>query len=97
MKAGILAGGNGGRVSEETDVKPKPTVEIGGRPVLWRIMKHYAKQPFRGHHMTTQEMHDNTGSRCTIVIPTYNRPEYLKRTRALCSRLRTLDVDDWLE
>ncbi|MBV9894107.1 MAG: glucose-1-phosphate cytidylyltransferase [Chloroflexi bacterium] len=42
MKTVILAGGAGTRLSEETDAKPKPMVEIGGRPVLWHIMKHYA-------------------------------------------------------
>lgn len=39
MKAVILAGGVGSRLSEETGVKPKPMVEIGGRPILWHIMK----------------------------------------------------------
>jgi glucose-1-phosphate cytidylyltransferase len=43
MQAVILAGGIGSRLSEETTVKPKPLVEIGGRPVLWHIMKHYAE------------------------------------------------------
>src|SRR5579863_1952521 len=38
----ILAGGLGTRISEETDVKPKPMVEIGGRPILWHIMKIYS-------------------------------------------------------
>ena len=42
MKAVILAGGLGTRISEETNVKPKPMVEIGGRPMLWHIMKIYA-------------------------------------------------------
>jgi glucose-1-phosphate cytidylyltransferase len=42
MKVAILAGGVGSRLSEETDVKPKPMVEIGGRPILWHIMLHYA-------------------------------------------------------
>ena len=42
MKVGILAGGMGTRLSEETAVKPKPMVEIGGRPILWHIMKGYA-------------------------------------------------------
>jgi glucose-1-phosphate cytidylyltransferase len=41
MKVGILAGGLGTRLAEETEVKPKPMVEIGGRPILWHIMKHY--------------------------------------------------------
>lgn len=42
MKAVILAGGLGTRISEETDVKPKPMVEIGGKPILWHIMKMYS-------------------------------------------------------
>ena len=42
MKAVILAGGLGTRLSEETVVKPKPMVEIGGRPILWHIMKGYS-------------------------------------------------------
>jgi glucose-1-phosphate cytidylyltransferase len=42
MLTGILAGGLGTRLSEETEVKPKPMVEIGGRPILWHIMKGYA-------------------------------------------------------
>ncbi len=41
MKVVILAGGLGTRISEESVVRPKPMVEIGGRPVLWHIMKHY--------------------------------------------------------
>ena len=42
MKAVILAGGLGTRLSEETDVRPKPMVEIGGKPILWHIMKMYS-------------------------------------------------------
>ncbi|TFW29431.1 glucose-1-phosphate cytidylyltransferase [Duganella callida] len=42
MKAVILAGGLGSRISEETTLKPKPMVEIGGKPVLWHIMKIYS-------------------------------------------------------
>ena len=42
MKAVILAGGYGTRISEETRIKPKPLVEIGGRPILWHIMKAYS-------------------------------------------------------
>lgn len=41
-KAVILAGGLGTRLAEETHVRPKPMVEIGGRPILWHIMKHYS-------------------------------------------------------
>jgi len=42
MKAVILAGGLGTRFAEETDVRPKPMIEIGGRPILWHIMKIYS-------------------------------------------------------
>lgn len=41
MKVGILAGGLGSRLAEETTVKPKPMVEIGNQPILWHIMKYY--------------------------------------------------------
>ena len=42
MKAVILAGGLGSRLSEETHIKPKPLVEIGGKPILWHILKIYS-------------------------------------------------------
>ena len=44
MKAVVLAGGLGTRLAEETEVKPKPMVDIGGKPILWHILKHL------GHH-----------------------------------------------
>jgi glucose-1-phosphate cytidylyltransferase len=43
VKVVILAGGLGTRLAEETDVRPKPMVEVGGRPILWHIMKHYER------------------------------------------------------
>jgi glucose-1-phosphate cytidylyltransferase len=46
MKVVILAGGLGTRLSEETELKPKPMVEIGGRPILWHIMKTYSHYGF---------------------------------------------------
>ena len=46
MKVALLAGGVGSRLSEETVAKPKPMVEIGGRPILWHIMKSYAQFGF---------------------------------------------------
>jgi len=42
MKVVILAGGLGTRISEETSVRPKPMVEIGGKPIIWHVMRHYA-------------------------------------------------------
>ena len=46
MKVVLLAGGLGTRLSEETKVKPKPMVEIGGMPILWHIMKIYSHYGF---------------------------------------------------
>lgn len=46
MKVAILAGGQGSRLSEETTLKPKPMVEIGGKPMLWHIMSIFASQGF---------------------------------------------------
>jgi glucose-1-phosphate cytidylyltransferase len=46
MKVVILAGGMGTRLSEETEMKPKPMVEVGGRPLLWHIMQHYSHYGF---------------------------------------------------
>jgi glucose-1-phosphate cytidylyltransferase len=42
MKCVILAGGKGTRIAEESSIRPKPMLEIGGRPILWHIMKLYA-------------------------------------------------------
>ncbi len=47
MKVAILAGGKGSRLSEETVIRPKPMVEIGGTPIMWHIMRHYANYNFK--------------------------------------------------
>lgn len=46
MKIVLLAGGLGTRISEESHLKPKPMIEIGGQPILWHIMKHYSAHGF---------------------------------------------------
>lgn len=47
MKVGILAGGYGTRLAEETEIRPKPMVEIGGKPILWHIMQIYSHYGFK--------------------------------------------------
>lgn len=47
MKVVILAGGLGTRISEETHLRPKPMIEIGGRPILWHVMKSYSTRGFQ--------------------------------------------------
>ena len=47
MKVVIMCGGVGTRLAEETEVKPKPMVEVGGKPILWHIMMHYAHYGFK--------------------------------------------------
>jgi glucose-1-phosphate cytidylyltransferase len=51
MNVAILAGGLGTRLAEETEARPKPLVEIGGRPILWHIMQHYARHGFRDFYV----------------------------------------------
>jgi glucose-1-phosphate cytidylyltransferase len=46
VKIALLAGGSGTRLAEETDIRPKPMVEIGGKPILWHIMMHYSRYGF---------------------------------------------------
>ncbi len=46
VKTMILCGGQGTRMREETEFRPKPLVEIGGRPIVWHIMKMYAQYGF---------------------------------------------------
>ncbi len=52
MKVVILAGGLGTRLAEETEIKPKPMVEIGGKPIIWHIMKHYAHYGFKEFYVS---------------------------------------------
>jgi glucose-1-phosphate cytidylyltransferase len=87
MKVAILAGGFGTRLSEETSIKPKPMAEIGGKPILWHIMKIYA------HH----------GFNDFVVLGGYKveylRDYFLRFKEArsdFCIDLRTGEVD-WLE
>ena len=50
MKVVLLAGGLGTRLSEETEIRPKPMIEIGGKPIIWHIMKTYSFYGFDEYH-----------------------------------------------
>lgn len=58
MRVVILAGGLGTRLQEETTARPKPMVEIGGKPILWHIMKHYAQHNFNDFYIALGYMGD---------------------------------------
>ncbi len=94
MKAVLLAGGMGTRLQEETSVRPKPMVEIGGRPILWHIMKGYASYG-------VSEFVIALGYRGDVIKDYF--VDYFQRDRNLSVRLATGEVtagggtaDDWL-
>jgi glucose-1-phosphate cytidylyltransferase len=62
MKVVILCGGYGTRMREETEFRPKPLVQVGGRPILWHILKRYARHGFRDFVLCyEQRFHDLLG------------------------------------
>jgi len=84
MKAVILAGGLGTRLAEETEVNPKPMVEIGGRPILWHIMKHY-------EHFGVREFHIALGYRGDVIKRYFL--DYLALSGSLTVGLRGAKVE----
>ena len=94
MKVAILAGGLGTRLSEETSVKPKPMVEIGGKPILWHIMNIYAAYGFK-------EFVIALGYRGELIKDYFINYHY--RSRNLTVQLRNGDIsvhegdsEDWI-
>lgn len=92
-KVVILAGGRGTRLSEETHAIPKPMVSIGGRPIIWHIMKHYARYGFRDFVIAC-------GYKGYIIKEYF--ANYLMHESDLAVRLKTGDVtvlsppaEDW--
>ena len=69
MKVVILAGGFGTRISEESAVRPKPMVEIGGRPILWHIMKIYSHYGINDFVIAVSGMPANSALRSWLVTP----------------------------
>ncbi|HQH27845.1 MAG TPA: glucose-1-phosphate cytidylyltransferase [Oligoflexia bacterium] len=85
MKVVILAGGLGTRLAEETEVKPKPMVEIGGHPILWHIMKLYGHYKYRSFYLALGYKGE--------VIKRYFR-DYLEFSNSLRINLATREVKD---
>jgi glucose-1-phosphate cytidylyltransferase len=86
-KVVILCGGQGMRLREETEHKPKPMVEIGGRPIVWHIMRHYARYGFRRFILCL-------GYRGDIIREYFLNYEYMNSdfTISLAHNRRTLEV-----
>jgi len=94
VKVVILAGGLGTRLSEETEVRPKPMVEIGGYPILWHIMKSYAEQGhneffialgYKGNHIKRFFLdYDQLGGNLTVNLGT-GRTDFHDK-----------DIEDWV-
>ena len=90
----ILAGGTGTRLAEETDVRPKPMVEIGGRPILWHIMKHYA-------HYCSREFIVALGYRGDVIKRYFADAVGLEGSASVFMRDRRVEphdaaIDDWI-
>jgi glucose-1-phosphate cytidylyltransferase len=94
MKVVILAGGMGTRLSEETHTLPKPMVEIGGRPILWHIMKIFASSNFKEFVLAV-------GYKADVVKNYFLNYYYLRNDFSIRTDTGALDVhdgkrDDWL-
>ena len=92
MKVVILAGGFGTRLSEETSVQPKPMVEIGGKPILWHLMKLYSSYGYNefvlclGYkgHLIKEYFYDYMFSNSDILV------DFDKNQCEKCKELKTL-------
>lgn len=94
MKVVILAGGLGTRLSEETEIKPKPMVEIGGKPILHHIMKHYSHFGFREFLIALGYKGDSI-KRFILDCQTLNGNMTVNFTTGSVSS-RDRDCEDWL-
>lgn len=94
MKVVILAGGLGSRLQEETSIKPKPMVEIGGRPILWHIMQLYAAHGFK-------EFIIALGYKGEIIKQYFLNYFYTNNSFSVCLDIGKVEVhpgqrDDWV-
>ncbi|MEN4006857.1 MAG: glucose-1-phosphate cytidylyltransferase [Methanobacteriaceae archaeon] len=94
MKVIILAGGFGTRLAEETDIIPKPMVEIGGKPILWHIMKHYG-------HFGFKEFNIALGYKQELIKDFFLNYHYLTDSLTVDTKSGEITkhnkrVDDWI-
>jgi glucose-1-phosphate cytidylyltransferase len=101
MKVGILAGGLGTRLAEETEVKPKPMIEIGGKPILWHIMRHYLRYDFhnfvialgyRGEHIKRYIVDYYTYNDSNLTVDMHNGGVKAVRSTEPVSENWTVDL-----
>ncbi len=101
MRVGILAGGLGTRLAEETEVRPKPMVEIGGRPILWHIMRHYLRHGFdhfvialgyKGEHIKRYIVDYYTYSDSDLSVDMHNGGVTIARTAGRVSESWKVDL-----
>lgn len=94
LRVAILAGGRGTRLSEETGVRPKPMVDIGGRPILWHIMKTYSTFGLREFVVALGYMGDQIKDFFISYSHTAARSLHIE-TRSGTIRDEVSDHDDW--
>lgn len=101
MKVGILAGGLGTRLTEETEVRPKPMVEIGGKPIVWHIMRHYLRHGFnhfvialgyKGEHIKRYVVDYHTYGDSDLTVDMHHGPAEAIRTTEPISESWTVDL-----
>jgi glucose-1-phosphate cytidylyltransferase len=101
MKVGILAGGLGTRLAEETEVRPKPMVEIGGKPILWHIMRHYLRHGldhfvialgYKGEHIKRYVVDYHTYNDSNLSVDMHNGNVETSSTAGPASESWTVDL-----
>src|SRR3990172_4633597 len=103
MKVGILAGGFGTRLTEETEVRPKPMVEIGGKPILWHIMPHCLRYGFshfvialgyRGEYIKRYIVDYHTYNDSNLTVDMHNGDVKAVSTTAPLSESWTVELSE---
>lgn len=94
MPVVILCGGMGTRLAEQTEIRPKPLVEIGGRPILWHIMKHYAQYGFKNFFLALGYKGEQI-KRYFLDFYTLSRDFTLSLYDGQVQTINHNDIEDW--